>query len=76
MNTGTDIVSMDVIWSRVLQVYVRCHLRGGALTLLLGVANEGNLDFGIREVFLVESGIWENFACGIKNHWLWNLECH
>ena len=37
MNAGTDIVSMDVIWSKVLQVYVRCHLRGGAVTLLRGV---------------------------------------
>ena len=76
MNTGTDIVSIDVIWSKELQVYVRCHLRGGALTLLLRVANKGNPDFGIREVFVVESGIWENFACGIKNHGLWNLESH
>ena len=76
MNTGTDIVSMDVVWSKVLLVYVRCHLRGGALTLFIGVANEGNPDFEIREVFLVESGIWENCACGIKNDWLWNLECH
>lgn len=30
-NTGPDIVSMDVIWGKVLQVYVRCHLRGAGL---------------------------------------------
>ena len=36
-NTRPDIVSMDVIWSKVLQVYVRCHLRGGAVTLLRDV---------------------------------------
>ena len=36
-NTRTDNVSMDVIWRKVLQVYLRCHWRGGTVTLLRGV---------------------------------------
>ena len=36
-NTGPDIMSMDVTWSKVLQAYLRYHLRGGVVTLLRGV---------------------------------------
>ena len=48
-NTRPDIVSMDVIWNKVLQVYVRCHLRGGAVTLLRGVgfASAGSTDSAV-----------------------------
>ena len=70
MNTGTDIVSIDVVWSKVLQVYVRCHLRIGALTLLLGVANEGNPDFGIRSLWNQESLALESgmsLTTGVRN---------
>ena len=28
----------------------------------------------VREIFLLESGIRENFALGIRNSGLWNLE--
>ena len=34
------------------------------------------VDSGIRDVLPVESGIRKNFACGIQNHGLWNLESH
>ena len=46
MNTGTDIVSIDVIWRKVLQVYVRCHLRGAGL-LPCCVASAGSTDAAV-----------------------------
>ena len=30
-------MGMDVIWGKVLQAYLRYHLRGGVVTLLRGV---------------------------------------
>ena len=36
-QTSSDIMSMDVICSKVLQAYLRYHLRGGVVTLLRGV---------------------------------------
>ena len=35
---------------------------------------ERNPDSGIRKFVFVESGIQENFACGIRNPRLWNPE--
>ena len=78
MNTGTDIVSMDVIWSKVLQAYVRCHLRGGAVTLLRGVGRFHRLiplspvlwcNTRKRSPHVRESGFRNprSFTCGIRN---------